>query len=471
VLCNSVKAHSGDEVVARCQDRWSATPDIDGIIDLGEWWDADTVAYQASGGGIGNLYMVTVYFKEDGGNLYIAFDIPDTTWMWAQDELVVEESDFSWVLLDLEHDDGTVPQTDDLALLVDRWGGQMEGHGNPSSSVYWESYIWATPNGWTAASFNNQEHGFQTEYCIPYSKIGITAGVAKTLGVAFVNEDSNFEMTWFSAWPPSEWGESDYEALGKPNVWGDLLFNMRYDLTVYVTTAGGPISGASVEVQMIPRYGTLPEGEPEYRFGVTDKDGYLVFPDLLSCDYVVTASAAGYRPTSQEFPPEWTLNENRTLILRLTQKTLESCDANGVEKNRFHTNEVIYVKGDGFPCPPDGPFIFDIYIVKDVNWSDGMAIPKRVLGTETQVLSVGDLVVTPVWSSPLAPGSYDIVIDLGRDGIYDAGYDHLDDNNINVTAGLFVIPEYWLGTILGLAGCFAALGAYRIRRRDRSDQS
>ena len=30
--------------------------------------------------------------------------------------------------------------------------------------------------------------------------------------------------------------------------------------------------------------------------------------------------------------------------------------------------------------------------------------------------------------------------------------------------GFFVVPEYWLGTILGLIGCFAALGVFRFHK-------
>lgn len=232
-LCYDVKAHSSDEVVAL----YGKPPTIDGVISPGEWSDANTVTYQGTSGSIEELYLATIFVKQDGKNLYIAFDIPDTTWMWTQIqgegeegeyELVVYEPDFSWVLLDIEHDGGTIPQTDDLALLISRWGDLKEGHGNPLSIDWREGYIWATPNGWTAASFNNQQHGFQTEYRIPYSKISIEAGVAKTLGIAFMNEDSNFEMTWFSAWPPSEWSEFDYEVLTKPDVWGDLTSGAPY---------------------------------------------------------------------------------------------------------------------------------------------------------------------------------------------------------------------------------------------------
>ena len=33
--------------------------------------------------------------------------------------------------------------------------------------------------------------------------------------------------------------------------------------------------------------------------------------------------------------------------------------------------------------------------------------------------------------------------------------------------GFFVIPEYWLGTILGLIGCFAAFGVFRVSKYQR----
>jgi len=44
----------------------------------------------------------------------------------------------------------------------------------------------------------------------------------------------------------------------------------------------------------------------------------------------------------------------------------------------------------------------------------------------------------------------------------------LDDNDVVVTAGFLVIPEYWLGTILGLGGCFAAFGGFYMSKRKNS---
>lgn len=67
-------------------------------------------------------------------------------------------------------------------------------------------------------------------------------------------------------------------------------------------------------------------------------------------------------------------------------------------------------------------------------------------------------------TSPLIPGKYDIVVDVNGNGVYDDGVDALDDKDVQVTAGFFVIPEYLFGTILALIGCFAAFGIFRFRR-------
>ncbi len=41
-----------------------------------------------------------------------------------------------------------------------------------------------------------------------------------------------------------------------------------------------------------------------------------------------------------------------------------------------------------------------------------------------------------------------VVVDVNGNGIYDAEVDALDDSDIEVTAGFFVIPEVPLGTIM-----------------------
>ena len=112
------------------------------------------------------------------------------------------------------------------------------------------------------------------------------------------------------------------------------------------------------------------------------------------------------------------------------------------------------------------PITLDLYIVEDTTWSDGMDIPDRVSGTETSVTTDanGNIPAGAVaWNGPLTPGKYDIIIDVNSNGKYDEGIDALDDEDIEVTAGFFVIPEYPLGTVVGLAMCLAALAVYQKR--------
>jgi hypothetical protein len=144
---------------------------------------------------------------------------------------------------------------------------------------------------------------------------------------------------------------------------------------------------------------------------------------------------------------------------------IESCDNAGTKKDTFLTGETVYVKGSGFVVPGA---TFALYVVSDVTWIEGMSIPSRIAGTVTTVTSdvAGNIPVTMVWSPPLTLGKYDIVVDVNGNGKYDAGVDALDDNDI-VTGGFLVIPEYLLGTILGLSGCFAALGTCYFSKRRR----
>jgi hypothetical protein len=143
--------------------------------------------------------------------------------------------------------------------------------------------------------------------------------------------------------------------------------------------------------------------------------------------------------------------------------TIESCDSTGAKKDTFQLGDEVYVTGTGY----SDSATYDVYLVEDVTWVDGMAIPPRVAGTAISISSdgTGTVPATLLWSDPLVPGKYDIVVDVDGDGLYYAESDALDDNDIQVTAGFFVIPEFWLGTILALAGCFAALGVFRVIKR------
>ena len=142
--------------------------------------------------------------------------------------------------------------------------------------------------------------------------------------------------------------------------------------------------------------------------------------------------------------------------------TIESCDPTGMKKDSFDLTEDVYVNGSGY-MPST---IYDMYVVNDVTWTDGMIIPSRVPGTPWVVASYIDGSMGPinVWGAPLIIGKYDIVIDVNGNGVYDDGVDARDDMDIT-TEGFFVIPELPFGTITTLATLVLALTFYKKRLR------
>ncbi|MCW4044837.1 MAG: DNRLRE domain-containing protein [Candidatus Bathyarchaeota archaeon] len=148
--------------------------------------------------------------------------------------------------------------------------------------------------------------------------------------------------------------------------------------------------------------------------------------------------------------------------LEVAFRSIESCDAEGNEKDIFQLTDDVWATGEGFEASTSYP----IYVVSDAAWTDGMHIPDSVSGTISTVYTEENGVImrqTPVWNHPLTPGKYDIVIDVNSNGVYDSGIDVLDDNDIQVTAGFFVIPEYAFGALISLAACFAAFAVFKSR--------
>jgi hypothetical protein len=126
--------------------------------------------------------------------------------------------------------------------------------------------------------------------------------------------------------------------------------------------------------------------------------------------------------------------------------TIETCSLTGVKQDTFDVGEVVYVNGTGY----DPTTTYDFYIVSDVTlWSDGLAIPSRVVDTATTVTSdiLGNIPPTAVWGDPQTIDGYDVIVDVNGNGIYDVNVDVLDDNDVMVTAG-FIIPEF--STLLAL---------------------
>ncbi len=145
-------------------------------------------------------------------------------------------------------------------------------------------------------------------------------------------------------------------------------------------------------------------------------------------------------------------------------QTIESCDAQGNVKNTFDVSESVYVFGSGFPASST----FDIHIVQDVSsWTalNGMPIPTPV-STDVHSISSnssGHISVTLLWSSPTL-GNYDIIVDVNRNGIYDAGIDAVDSDDV-MTAGVNVVPELTVLPMLIMFGAITSAAALKQRKK------
>lgn len=167
-------------------------PTIDGSISVGEWNDAASVSY----------YNITFLFlKQDGKNLYIAFNISDATY---------DSEDWTAVYIDVNHDKSMTLQPDDIAIGLYRDG--TFGEANVTDGKWTE----IEASGWSAnrTTFSDMQ---QVEFNISYTKIDVIAGVEKTLGVAFsINAEGSDAFTW----PPPNGSWDDL--IKTPYYWGDV---------------------------------------------------------------------------------------------------------------------------------------------------------------------------------------------------------------------------------------------------------
>jgi hypothetical protein len=168
------------------------TPAIDGSVGVSEWIDASKVTFNNT----------VAYLKQDGKSLYAAFSVVDNT--------VDSSGDAVGVCIDRNNDGGNIGG-DDFACAIFRNGTRMELQGN--STV--PEWIGVLPSGWESAVTSNTT-GWEAEFNITYSKIGITIGQAKTLGAALNSYEKQGYLNYY--WPSNISGS---EILNASN-WGNL---------------------------------------------------------------------------------------------------------------------------------------------------------------------------------------------------------------------------------------------------------
>jgi len=186
VLILGARGTNGYEIVAVD----GSTPTIDGTVNSGEWSDASYVQFN---------YTV-VYVKQDGVNLYVGF---------AMGYPLVYEPNAT-IQFDVDHDESKMLQSDDLKIWIFRNGTLGE-----ASVIDWK-WTPTTVRGWNA-KIRIHEFSWNAEFNITYSKIEVVAGVAKTLGVAFLSTGNIGSVPTSVSWPPDP-----SEIINSPSNWGDL---------------------------------------------------------------------------------------------------------------------------------------------------------------------------------------------------------------------------------------------------------
>ena len=164
------------------------TPSIDGTLTAGEWDDASTVSFNDT----------IAYVKQDGENLYVAFNVSDNTESLSRDGVAVA--------VDVLNDGGTSTQSDDIIFYISRNGQLQEAQGTNSSGP---------PTGGWNGSASSTGNYWQAEFNITYAKVQITPGEAKILGTAFMSFD--FTLGYPGFWSPMSPSDSG------PSHWGNLI--------------------------------------------------------------------------------------------------------------------------------------------------------------------------------------------------------------------------------------------------------
>ena len=141
------------------------------------------------------------YVKQDGKNLYVGLNITD-----------IRNGGIAF-FIDVNHDGGSTPQMDDILFVVFRNGTPFEmiDELDLSSSI----------SGWSVAVQNLTDR-WMAEYNVTYTKIEVTAGEEKTLGIIF-ESFGLLETPFIYFWPPITAMEAN-----SPSNWGDLTSGVNW---------------------------------------------------------------------------------------------------------------------------------------------------------------------------------------------------------------------------------------------------
>jgi hypothetical protein len=106
----------------------------------------------------------------------------------------------------------------------------------------------------------------------------------------------------------------------------------------------------------------------------------------------------------------------------VAQAEIFACDANGVEKSVFYTNETVYVTGN--ITYADNTSVLYVMPNSD-SWVNNTLLSNSTLTKSVTSNSTGGIAPVAVWTTPVV-GTYDMIIDINGNTYYDAGIDFID---------------------------------------------
>ncbi len=175
---------------------------LDGVKSAGEWDDAFLYSYPVSNTPNKNIDM---YMKTSGNKLYILAHYSNPT-----------PSNYTNIQLgfDVDYDHNGPLKSGDFAIKI-AFNGEIN-----EWRVSGGNWVYTTPSGWSFA-MDNSSSSWTIEIAIDYSKLNITMGNAKDIGViTYINDDgagaqneptsgSWFDIsTWNRITSSDNWGES-----------------------------------------------------------------------------------------------------------------------------------------------------------------------------------------------------------------------------------------------------------------------
>ncbi len=231
---------------------------------------------------------------------------------------------------------------------------------------------------------------------------------------------NNIELASIGNWVWDDINNNGFQDVGEPGLAGitvNLWDGGSSPIDSTTTDASGnyyfsDLMPANYNLEFIPPVG--------YNFGPQDQGGDDAIDsdaDTTSGQTALTDLAAGEDDLTWD-AGMWTYS---------VDPIAQSSDETRGGKDEYTPDETVYATGSGFTPNTS----VDIYITKNLTWSNGMAIPGSP--AKTVMASGTGSFFDQVWTPPLEVGEYDMAFDANQNGIYDDAIggriDVVDDPN------------------------------------------